>query len=291
MLAIGLRLFAILCLAIMVTAIKLAGQRGVHVMEILFYRQFLSLPLILIWLWAGPGITSVRTSRIGARVSRTALGLTGMALNFLAVTILPLAEATAISFTVPIFATILSALVLKEATGIHRWSAVLLGFCGVLVMVGPNTGHFPPQGVAVAIGAAVMIAVTSIVLRQISRTEGVATTVFWFTMLSLPPLGVGLYFFGQNHDPVTWALLGLIGLAGGAGQLCLTGSLRWAPVAVVIPMDYTNLVWTTLLGWLIWNYWPSGTTWAGALLIVCSGLYIAWREQVRGRGLTNSRVD
>lgn len=291
MLAIGLRLFAILCLAIMVTAIKLAGQRGVHVMEILFYRQFLSLPLILIWLWAGPGITSVRTSRIGAHVSRTALGLTGMALNFLAVTILPLAEATAISFTVPIFATILSALVLKEATGIHRWSAVLLGFCGVLVMVGPNTGHFPPQGVAVAIGAAVMIAVTSIVLRQISRTEGVATTVFWFTMLSLPPLGVGLYFFGQNHDPVTWALLGLIGLAGGAGQLCLTGSLRWAPVAVVIPMDYTNLVWTTLLGWLIWNYWPSGTTWAGALLIVCSGLYIAWREQVRGRGLTNSRVD
>lgn len=282
--AIGLRLLAIVCLAVMLAAIKLAAQRGAHIMEMLFYRQFLSLPLLFAWLWLGPGITSVRTSRIGAHAGRTLAGMIGMVFNFLSVTMLPLAEATTIGFTAPIFGTILSALLLKEATGIHRWSAVLLGFCGVLIMVRPDAAHFPLMGVTVGIVAALMVALISIMLRQIGRTEGAATTVFWFTILSLPPLGIGLYFFGQNHDPFTWALLAIIGLSGGAGQLCLTGSLRWAPVSVVMPMDYSNLIWATLLGWLIWDYWPGGSTWAGALLIVCSGLYIAWREHIRARG-------
>ena len=284
MTAIGMRIVAIAFLAVMLAAIKLAGQRGVHIMESLFYRQFLSLPLILGWLWMGPGLMSVRTGRIGAHGVRTMVGMIGMVLNFLSVTLLPLAEATTIGFTVPIFATILSALVLKEVTGIHRWGAVVLGFCGVLVMVRPDAGHFPPLGVAIAIAAAIMVAVVSILLRQIGRTDGTATTVFWFTLLSLPPLGIGLYFFGQNHDPVTWGLLAIIGLAGGAGQLFLTASLRWAPVSVVLPMDYSSLIWATLLGWLIWDYWPGGSTWAGAVLIVGSGLYIAWRERVRGIG-------
>lgn len=279
--AIGMRIMAIACLAVMLAAIKLAGQRGVHIMESLFYRQFLSLPLILAWLWMGPGLTSVRTNRIGAHGIRTVVGMTGMVLNFLSVTLLPLAEATTIGFTVPIFATILSALVLKEVTGIHRWGAVVLGFCGVLVMFRPDAGHFPPLGVAVAIAAAIMVAIVSILIRQIGRTEGAATTVFWYTVLSLPPLGIGLCFFGQNHDLLTWGLLAIIGLAGGAGQLLLTASLRWAPVSVVLPMDYSSLIWATLLGWLIWDYWPGGSTWAGALLIVGSGLYIAWRERVR----------
>ncbi|MBK5263839.1 MAG: DMT family transporter [Alphaproteobacteria bacterium] len=281
MLAIGLRIVAIACVAIMLAAVKVAGQRGVHVMESLFYRQFLSLPLILGWLWLGPGFASVRTARIGAHTGRTMVGIIGMMLNFLSVTLLPLAEATTIGFTVPIFATILSALILKEATGIHRWTAVIIGFCGVLVMVHPDANHFPITGVTVGISAAITVAFISILLRQIGRTEATATTVFWFTILSLPPLAIGLILFGQSHDPLTWGLLALIGLSGGVGQLCLTGALRWAPVSVVLPMDYSSLLWATLLGWLIWDYWPGGSTWAGAILIVGSGLYIAWRERVR----------
>ena len=126
MTAIGMRIVAIAFLAVMLAAIKLAGQRGVHIMESLFYRQFLSLPLILGWLWMGPGLMSVRTGRIGAHGVRTMVGMIGMVLNFLSVTLLPLAEATTIGFTVPIFATILSALVMKEVTGIHRWGAVVV---------------------------------------------------------------------------------------------------------------------------------------------------------------------
>lgn len=281
MMAIGLRVVAMACLAIMFAAVKLANQRGVHIMETLFYRQFLSLPLVLIWLWFGPGLASVRTGRLGAHASRTAAGLVGMVLNFFSVILLPLAEATTIGFTVPIFATILSALILKEATGIHRWGAVLAGFLGVLVMVQPGTSHFPLMGLLIAIGAALMVAIVSILLRQIGRTEAVPTTVFWFTVLSLPPLGAGMMFVAQNHDLFTWGLLAILGIAGGAGQLCLTASLRWAPVSVVTTMDYTSLLWATLLGWLIWDHWPGESTWAGAGLIVTSGLYIAWRERIR----------
>ncbi|WP_272907926.1 DMT family transporter [Rhizorhapis sp. SPR117] len=285
MLAIGLRIIAIACLAVMLAAVKIAGQRGVHVVETLFYRQFLSLPLILGWLWLGPGFTSVRTARLGAHAVRATVGMAGMILNFLSVMLLPLAEATTIGFTVPIFATILSALVLKEATGIHRWTAVIVGFCGVLVIVRPDANHFPTTGLAVAIAAAMIVAVVSILVRQIGRTEATATTVFWYTVLSLPPLAIGLIFFGQAHDLFTWGLLAVVGLAGGAGQICLTGALRWAPVSVVLPMDYSSLIWATLLGWLIWDYWPGGATWAGASLIIGSGLYIAWRERIRAKAI------
>lgn len=284
MMAIGLRVVAIACIAVMIAGIKLADQRGVHILESLFYRQFLSLPVVVGWLCWGSGLASVRTGRLGAHAVRTAAGLFGMILNFLSVTLLPLAEATTIGFTVPIFATILSALILKEVTGIHRWGAVLIGFLGVLLTIQPGSSHLPSLGLVVAIAAAMMIAVVSILLRQIGRTEPAATTVFWFTILSLPPLAAAMMFVAQNHDLFTWGLLAVIGLTGGAAQLCMTASLRWAPVSVVTTMDYTSLLWATLLGWLIWDHWPGETTWAGAALIVTSGLYIAWRERVKGAG-------
>lgn len=279
--AIGLRVTGIAALAIMFAAIKLANDRGVHLLESLFYRQFLSLPIILAWIAIGPGFGIIRTQRLGTHATRTVAGLTGMVLNFAAVILLPLAEATTIGFTSPIFATILSAVFLKEVTGIHRWSAVIIGFCGVLVMAQPDADHFPLLGVGVALGAAVMVAIISILVRQLGRTEDTATTVFWFTVLSMPPLGLAMLFVGQNHDLETWGLLLVIGLSGGVGQLCITGALRWAPVSVVLPMDYSNLIWASLLGWLIWGYWPGASTWTGSILIVASGLYIVWREQVR----------
>jgi len=99
----------------------------------------------------------------------------------------------------------------------------------------------------------------------------------------VPPLGIGMLFYGQAHDAQTWGLLLMIGLFGGIAQLCLTAALRWAPVSVVLPMDYSSILWTTLLGWAIWGDWPMWTTWVGAALIIASGLYIAWREHRHAR--------
>lgn len=283
--AIGLRLIAVLCMSIMFITVRLASDHGVHVLESLFYRQAMALPLVFGWIVCTTGIAGVRTARIGAHASRMVMGLTGMTLNFLSYILLPPAEATAIGFTMPIFGTILSALILRERTGIWRWSAVLLGFAGVMVMLRPTAGGIdaPIIGVLMALAGAIVTASISLVLRALSRTEPAGVIVFWFTLLSMPPLGVAMIFVGQAHDLTTWGLLFVIGVVGGIAQLCLTGALRWAPVSVVLPMDYSTIIWTTLLGLALWGDWPTSTTWIGAGLIVASGLTIAWREHVLGR--------
>lgn len=291
LLAIALRLVAVMCLSGMFIAVRVANERGVHVIESLFYRQALALPMILAWVAMAGGLHTVRTQRIGAHARRTMLGLTGMLLSFLSYILLLPAEATTIGFTMPIFGTILSALILREATGLHRWGAVLIGFVGVLIMIRPDAGHFPMQGVAVAIAAAITTAGVSLVLRELGRTENAGVIVFWFTSLSMIPLGLALPFVAKMHDPLTWGMLILIGLLGGLAQLCLTAALRWGPVSVVLPMDYSAIIWTTLLGVAIGDGWPLATTWIGALLIVGSGLYIAWREHVHARPATvNSAI-
>jgi drug/metabolite transporter (DMT)-like permease len=282
-LAIGLRLTAMLFLTIMFALVKLADAHGVRLLESLFYRQALALPVVFSWICFTQGPAAVRTQRIGKHFSRTAVGLTGMVLNFGSFILLPLTEATTIGFSMPIFATILSAILLREATGIHRWAAVLVGFAGVLVMVRPDASHFPLIGVCVALGAAVTTACVNLLLRDLGKTESAGSTVFWFTLLSMPPLGVAMIFVAQPHDAMTWGILIALGISGGIAQLCMTGALKWAPVSVVLSMDYSTILWATLFGWLLWNDWPLTTTWIGAILIVGSGLYIAWREHVRLR--------
>lgn len=263
--------------------VKLVGARGVNVVELLFYRQLVALPLVYGWiLWSvGPG--GIATKRIGLHTSRMVLGLTSLTFNFTAVMLLPLAESTTIGFTAPIFATIFSAVFLREATGIHRWMAVVIGFIGVVVMARPDVGHFPLFGLAIAITAAIGVASISILLRTMSRTESPSAIVFWFTLLSLPPTGLLMVWFGQPHDLMTWALIGLMGISGGIAQLLLTNALKWARVAIVLPMDYSSIIWATLLGWLLWGTLPIPSTWVGTLLIVGSGLYIVLREHRLGR--------
>lgn len=284
--AIACRLFAAVALTVMFALVKLVDARGVSLPESLFYRQAMALPLVLGWIAIGPGWTSLRTRRIGAHFWRTAIGLAGMALNFLTFTLLPLAEATVLLFTTPIFATILSALVLGERVGRHRWAAVLLGFAGVAIVVDPRTTSIPWPGVAVGLTAALVVSGVSITLRQIGRTESATTTVFWFTVLSVAPLALAMPFVGRMHDWETFALLLALGLAGGTAQLALTASLRLAPVSVVLPMDYSNLIWAALFGWLLFATIPSHSLWLGAPLIIASGLYIVYREHVRRRETT-----
>jgi len=274
----GLRLLAALCLASMAALIKLAETRGAYLVEILFFRQASAVPLVMLWLAFGPGLGTVRTQRMGAHLLRTAVGLTGMVFNFGSVMLLPLAEATTIQFTAPIFATLLGALLLKEPTGWRRWGAVVAGFIGVLVVTQPGSSHIPLFGALVGLTAALFVAIIAILLRQIGKTESAGTTVFWFSLLSVPPLGVAYLFGLQPHDAGTWAVLVSIGLIGGAGQLALTAALRFAPVSAVVPMDYSSLIWATLYGWLLFGALPTPATWIGAPIIIASGLYIAWRE-------------
>ncbi len=289
--AIGMRLLSVVIFALMNTAIKLAERHGASVAEILFFRQFGACLLVSGVIAAGPGLPSVKTKRLPAHVVRAIVGLSAMAFTFNGIVALPLAEATTIGFTVPIFATILGALVLREPTGWHRWGAVAAGFVGVLIVAQPGSGdHFPLWGAGCALAGAFGTASVSILLRQIGKTESALTTVFWFSTLSLIPLSVFYAQAAQSHDLVAWVCLASVGIFGGLAQIAMTTSLRLGPVSVVVPMDYSSLLWATLLGWLVFDTLPAEATWLGAPMIVASGLYIVWREHVRRREETEQAI-
>jgi len=275
---IALRLLTALLLAIMFALVKLASMCGVNVIESLFYRQCGSALCATAFVGLVPGFHSLRTQRVWAHVGRMALGVGAMGLNFLAFVLLPLAEATTIGFSVPIFSVILAAIVLGEPTGKWRWGAVAAGFAGVLLIVQPGSGDVPLLGASVALVAALLTASVTIVIRRLGKTEQAATTVFWFAVSSLVPLGLAMLFFAHPHDAGTWAILAGLALAGGIAQLTLTGALRLAPVALVMPMDYTSLLWALLLGSWMFGEVPTPWIWVGAPIIVASGLVIVWRE-------------
>ncbi len=276
--AIAMRLVATLCLTIMFALAKLAQARGVNLIEILFFRQSIMILPVVAIAALGPGLASLKTARPWLHVRRAASGLTGMALNFATVALLPLAEAQTIWFTTPLFATMLGAALLGERVGPHRWGAVVIGFIGVLIVFQPQSGHLPVVGGSIGLAASAMVAITAIFVRQIGRTEGSLTTVFWFGVTSSVALAFPLLWVLGSHDLTTWAMLGAMGLIGSLGQIALTYSLRFAPVSVVAPIDYASLIWSTALGAWLFGTSPTPWTWVGAPVIIASGLYIVWRE-------------
>lgn len=278
----GLRLLAIFFLSTMSALVKLAETRGATLFETMFWRQLCALPVVLAFVMAGPGLRTLRTTRFSGHLARSAVGLVGMVFTFGAVLLLPLAEATTFQFTVPIFATILGATILRERTGWQRWSAVLVGFAGVLVVAQPGSSHVPVLGAVVGLIAALFVAVVAILLRQL-RDEPAGTTVFYFSSLTLVPLSIAYAFNLAAHDALTWVILASIGLVGGMGQIALTAASRHAPVAAVVPMDYSGLVWATVYGFLLFDVLPTPMTWVGAPIIIASGLFIVWREHRLGR--------
>lgn len=272
------RLFAAVCVTAMFACVKIASSRGVHVLESVFYRQLMGMVLLIPVALAGPGIAALKTSRPWTHATRMAVGMVAMSFNFLSFALLPIAEATAIGFMVPIVATLLSIVLLSEAVGVHRWAAIAVGLAGVLIVVQPGSGHIPLTGAIVGLAGVAMTAWVSIIIRKLGQTESPVTTMFWFSLSSMAPLGIAMAFVGQMHDLTTWGIIALLGVFGAAAQLAITSSLRLAPVSVVLPMDYSSLIWAALVGYLIWDSWPVPATWIGAPLIIGSGLYIAWRE-------------
>lgn len=282
LLALGLRLAAVAVLATLTMAVKYTVERGVAFPEVLFWRQVLTVPILLGWLALRREVRRIRTRRLPAHFTRALLGAVGMGFTFGAPVLLPLAEAVTLGFTTPIFAVIFSALLLKEKIGPYRWAAVLLGFAGVLVIARPD-GHLPLLGSLVGLGAGLMVALISIQVRDLTRTDEPLSIVFWFAALSAPVLALFLPFYASAHTAEQWLLLGAIGVLGCLGQLLLTASLRYGQVASVIVMDYSALAWACLYGWAIWGEVPASSTWLGAPLILGAGLIILWRERRLGK--------
>ncbi|WP_295527608.1 DMT family transporter [Novosphingobium sp. Chol11] len=278
MLALLLRLCAMLVLSSMLLLVKLSGERGIWLPEMLFWRQLIPGVMILLWLGARGGLSRLRTQRPWIHARRALIGGTGMFLTLGVVQILPLAEATVLGFTAPIFAVVLSALLLSERVGVWRWSAVVLGLIGIVIIAGPDRAQLSPVGLGTGIGAAFMVALISIQLRDLGRTEEPITIVFWFSAFCAPVLAPFVIWTGAHHDALGWAMIAGVGVAGLFAQLLMTAALRYGDVASVIVMDYSQLIWATLWGWLVFAALPSPTTWLGAPAVIAAGLIIAWRE-------------
>lgn len=247
-------------------------------MQIVFFRNaFAFLPTILYLMASGLALRDLRTRRIGGHFIRAALGVGAMITFFYALGHMPLADVIAIAFAAPIFMTALSIPLLGEKVGLHRWTAVVAGFAGVLVMVRPGASGFDWVAL-IALASVILYALAMIQIRVLSRTESSASIVFYLALFGTLFSAAFLPSQWVTPDPSGWTLLILVGLLGGSGQILLTQAFRLAPVALVAPFDYSAMIWAVGLGWLLWGDVPGLTTLVGATLVAAAGLYIMQRE-------------
>lgn len=282
-LALGLRLIATLALATLYMMVKLVHQHGVALPEIMFWRQALSIPLLGGWLAVRGRLFSLYTRRLKTHALRTITGTIGMVCLFGAQVLLPLPVATILGFTTPLFGVLLTALVYKSPPGRSRWMAVVLGFAGVVIITAPGegtsfAGGISPLGLTAGLCSGFLVAMISLQIRDLTRTETPIAVVFYFalfgTLLLLAPMLLTI----APHPPRVWAELLAVGLIGTLAQILLTAALRFGSAASVLVMDYATLIWTTIYGWTIFDQLPPAHTWAGAPLIVAAGMMIALRE-------------
>ncbi len=259
--------------------------------QIMFCRNFFAFLPILIFLWRSGGI-SLRTARLSGHLLRGLFGVCSMYLYFLSYKLLPLSDAVALSLSSPIFMTVMAIPLLGEKVGIRRWIAVLVGFVGVLIMTRPGSGVFQ-LAATVPLIAAVFYDLAMVTVRKLNQ-ERSGTVVFYFTAFAclaglgtipigspdLAHLGLGPWIWPNPRD---MALLVVIGIIGGIGQILLTNAFRSAPMAVVAPFDYTALVYAFILGYFWFNEVPDAYLITGGLTVVASGIYIIHRETVTAR--------
>ena len=260
----------------------------------MFFRSaFAIMPVVLIYAWRRELMSAVVTSRPLGHLGRGAISVAGMFLNFAALARLPLVDATAISFAAPLITVAFAAWFLGERVRIYRWSAVGVGFVGVIVMLWPylDFAQFSAEGAAAqaaTLGAifALIGAFTNagavIQTRRLTDTETTSSIVFYFSLFCALA-GLATLPFGWVW-PTGWQLAALIGagLVGGLAHIFLTESYRYAPASMVAPFDYTTMVWAFVLGYWMFGEVPTVYVYIGAAIVAASGLFVIWRERQLG---------
>lgn len=291
------KIVSALLFALMSALVRQLGDVAPVGQMVFFRSAFAIVPVAVIYAARGELMSMVQTERPLGQLGRGLLSLFGMSTNFAALTRLPLADATAIGFASPLVTVALAALILKEHVRVYRWSAVAVGFVGVIVMLIPqfDLSHYAGAAAATAsIGATLALlsafcnAATVIQTRRLTQTEKTPAIVFYFSLICAIG-GVLTLPFGW-HAPTHWELAALIslGLLGGLAHIFLTESYRNASASVVAPFDYTSMLWAFLLGYYIFGELPQPLVYAGSAIVAGSGLFVIWRE--RRLGTKRSRV-
>jgi drug/metabolite transporter (DMT)-like permease len=269
---------ATLLAAVMNSAARHVSQT-VHPFELVFFRNLFAFAFVLPMLWRF-GFGALRTNRPWMHAGRASLNVVNMMIWFTAVSLAPLAEVVALGFTAPIFATILGVLIIKEVVGIRRWSAIIVGFIGALIVLQPgfDTIHL---GHGLTLLASMSWAAILLIIKSLSRTESSITIVAYMAILMTPMSLLPALFVWAWPTWTELAWLALIGVCGGAAQYLLAQSFHEADISVVMPFDFAKLVWIALIAYIAFAEVPTLSTWLGGAIIFASGLYIARRESIK----------
>ncbi|MFZ0846211.1 MAG: DMT family transporter [Pseudolabrys sp.] len=290
--AIGFKLISALLFAAMSALVRQLGDVA-PVGQLVFFRSACAIPpVLLIYALRGELMTAVRTRRPLGQLGRGALSVAGMFTNFSALTRLPLADATAISFASPLITVALAAVILKETVRLYRWSAVLVGFAGVIVMLIPHfdLSHYATAGAAsvatagsiFAITAAFCNAGTVIQTRRLAQSETTSSIVFYFSLVTALAGAVTLPFAWHTPTGSELVMLLSLGVFGGIAHIFLTESYRHATASVIAPFDYSAMLWALLLGYWVFGELPSALVYLGASIVAGAGLFVIWRERQLG---------
>lgn len=266
--------------AIMIGIIRHVSAE-IHAFEIAFFRNLFGLLWMLPW-FLKVGSDGLKTQRIGLYSLRAVAGVAAMLTWFTAVTIMPLTEAVALSFTTPFFATILAILFLGEIVRARRWSAIIVGFIGAMIILRPGIEAIRPEALLVLFSA-FCVAAATLFVKMLSRTEHpnaiVAYMVIFLTPISLVPA-----IFVWRWP--SWTMLGwmaLLGLIATLSHLCYTRAFRAADTSAIMPFDFSRLLFSALIGFLFFQEIAGIWTWVGAAIIVSAAIYTARREAITQR--------
>ncbi|HEY4773198.1 MAG TPA: DMT family transporter [Xanthobacteraceae bacterium] len=294
--AILIKLISVLLFALMGTLIRYVGAKF-PVGQIVFFRSaFAILPVVVIYALRGELAAAVRTERPFGHLGRGLLGIAGMFLTFAALARLPLMDAVAITFAAPLITVALAALILHERVRVYRWSAVAIGFAGVIVMLWPYLDIWGlvelgtaerTIGAACALMSAFTQAGTVIQTRRLTDSETTSSIVLYFSLICMIAGLATLPLGWLAASPFELAMLAMIGILGGLSHILLTESYRYAPASVVAPFDYTAMIWAFLLGYAVFGELPSPYVHVGGVVVVACGLFVIWREHRAGRPRTS----
>lgn len=249
-----------------------------HPFELAFFRNLFGLLVVLPW-FIRYGFAPLRTSRLGLHAVRAGLNVIAVLSYFYALSVVPLADATALSFTAPIFTTVLAIFFFREFVGVRRWIAILIGFTGAFVVLRPGIESVT-VGQLLVLTYALFFAFALIVTKILGQTESSVTIITYVSLLMVPISVIPAVLVWQTPSLVQIGVMLIMGILGTSAQLLMTQALKEGETHVVMPFDFTKMIWAVLLGLLVFQEIPGIFTWLGIGMIISSAFYIGYREHV-----------